>query len=349
MTEVVMEKVGKAQFGICANGEIVDKVVIANATGMLASISAYGASVIKLIVPDKHGTPADVVLGFNDLESYEGPHPFFGAVIGRIAGRLPNGSFTINGIQNELELNEPMNHLHGGDIGFHRRIWQIESFTNHSVTMQLDCEDGLDGYPGNLQVHVTYELTYDNALEIRYEATTDKATPVSLTNHCWFNLSGEGNGTILDHELEIYADHYTPTNEEMTLLGQVSEVDVNDLRKKRLLRKIMPELVEEHGDNYIFQGSNKTECKKVATLYHQPSGRIMEVHSTEKCLQFYGGKGLDGQLIGKSGKPYVSFGALCLECQGYPDGPNHPEIEDTILHPNQRYSQLTKYKFYTNE
>lgn len=337
-------------FGVLSSREPITRYRLENSQGMSASIISLGAIVTGLEVPDRYGVFADVVTGFSNLASYEAGHPFFGAIIGRIAGRLSGGKFTLDNQLYSLELNDPPNHLHGGNRGFDKRIWSLVHQEENLLTLSYRSPDGESGYPGCLDTIVSYRITEKNEFVIDYRAYTDRATPLSLTNHTWFNLAGEGNGTILDHTLEIEASYYTPTDDMMTLLGVVQPVDgkVVDLRKPRRLEEVLPYMLNKHGDNYIFPDSDKSICRKVARLSHEDSGRVMEVFTTERCIQFYGGKALDGSLIGKSGNSYISHGALCLECQGYPDGPNHPEIDDIILMPKDEYRQTTKYLFHAN-
>lgn len=333
--------------GSLSTGEKISRYTLRNDRGMRAKIINLGAILSHLEVPDKNGKSIDVVAGFNELAHYEAGHPYFGAIIGRVAGRLSGGRLRIDSKEYSLELNDPPNHLHGGSLGFDKRAWELARQRDDLVELRYRSPNGECGYPGNVDVTVTYHLSADNELLIDYRATSDDATPLSLTNHSWFNLQGEGSGTILDHELEIFTDFYTPTDKQMTLLGEIRSVEGSacDFRKPRRLADALPNLLNEHGDNYIFPRSKTDSCRRVARLSHPPTGRVMDVFTTERCIQFYGGKALDGSLIGKSGRPYQSHAALCLECQGYPDGPNHPQIQDILLRRGDVYRQTTKYAF----
>lgn len=334
-------------FGTLASGEPITQYTMRNASGMSISVINLGAIVTSIKVPDRKGVLADVVTGFDYLAAYEAGHPYFGAVVGRIAGRLSGGRLVVDGKSYTLAINDPPNHLHGGVNTFDKKVWKFIRREDALVELGYHSPDGEEGYPGNVDVRVTYELTDANEWVINYHATTDQATPLSLTNHAWFNLAGEGSANVFDHTLQIFADVYVPADEKMTLQGKCVPVEgtSSDFRKPRKLGEAIPLLHAEHGDNYVFPGSKKDVCQKIARAVHEESGRVMEVFTTERCLQFYSGKVLDGHLIGKSGKAYQSHGAFCLECHGYPDGPNQPEIEDIILRPGRAYRQTTKYAF----
>jgi aldose 1-epimerase len=253
----------------------------------------------------------------------------------------------LEGKRYELELNDPPNHLHGGSKGFDKQLWVGEVESDDSVALGYVSPDGENGYPGNLSVTVRYRLSEENELIIDYTAETDKATPCSLTDHSYFNLSGEGSGSVEDHELAIFADRYTPTDEKMTHLGKASSVDggANDLREPKRIGEVVPAILNGHGDNYLLAREPRENPVLAARAVDPASGRTLEVLTTERCLQFYTGVFLDGAFTGKSGRPYDKHGAFCLECQGYPDGANHPEINDTILRPGQIYRQRTVYRF----
>jgi aldose 1-epimerase len=325
--------------------------VLRNRSGLMMKVLNLGALIAELHVPDQKGKLADVVLGFSKDEQYLSEHPFFGVIAGRVAGRISGGKFSLAGVNYALELNDPPNHLHGGSQALDKQLWEMdapeESDDGASVRLRYLSRDGDQGYPGNLSIEVTYTLTDENELVIDYHATTDQATPVSLTNHAYFNLAGEGSGTIEGHVLMINADHYAPTDDAMTLLGQVAPVGKNDLRLGKRLSAVIPLLHKRHGDNYFVQQGPSDEPVHVARLTDPASGRQMDVLTTEPCLQFYTGVSLDGSLIGKSGVPYGPHAGLCLECQRYPDGVNHPERGDIILVPGNAYRQRTVYRFST--
>lgn len=337
------------EYGTLSSGEEVREFTLRNSRGMVARIINYGATLTELHVPDASGEVADVVLGFRDLAGYLGKHPCFGSTIGRVAGRITGGKFSLEGRKYALAINNPPNHLHGGPLGFDKRLWSSQAVvdTSDAVKLTLCSPDGEEGYPGNVEVAVTYLLTPDNELVIQYEATTDKATPLSLTNHSYFNLSGEGSGDIGNHQLQIYSDAIVPTDSDMTLSGRREPVagKPNDLNRMRRLGDVIPQLLNQHGDNYLLPGGQDGVPVPVARLWDPASGRCMEVFTTESCLQLYSAAVLDGTLKGKSGKAYVKFGGLCLECQGYPDGVNTPELGDIVLRPGDTCRQTTIYKF----
>lgn len=340
------------QFGKLPSGESVDEYALTNGHGLTLKIITYGGIINELHVPDGNGVAADVVLGFRDLDGYLGPHPYFGAIIGRVAGRITGGKFTLDGRNYQLAINNPPNHLHGG-VGFDKRVWHAEIADSATpdasagVKLAYRSPHGEEGYPGNVDVAVTYFLTDKNEVIIQYEAVTDQATPLSLTNHSYFNLAGEGSGTIENHRLQIASSEITATDEQMTLLGLRSPVagKANDFNDPKRLGDAVPGLLNSHGDNYLVAHRSPKSLERVARLEDPANGRSMDVLTTEDCLQLYSAAVLDGSLIGKSGRRYVKFSGLCLECQGYPDGVNHPELGDIVLRPDQTYRQTTIYRF----
>ena len=333
-------------FGTLATGEEVHEIALRNAHGFEAKIITLGAIVRQLLVPTEKMGTVDVVLGFSNLADYEAGHPCFGTVNGRIAGRVTGGTFTIEGVTYDLVKNDPPNHLHGGMNGMEGKVWTIKALSEQSVTLSYVSPDGESGYPGEVTIDVCYTVTEENTLRIEYAATTTKTTPLCLTNHSYFNLNGEGSGLILDHDIQIFANEYAPTDEYMTLLGKKESLDgkPNDFREPTNLGGAIPQIFANHGDNYFFDNPAR-ELKKVALLFSKKSGCTMEVFSDQQSLQFYTSKSLDSTNIGKSGKAYPPFSAVCLECQGYPDGVNTPEIEDILLRPGKKYSQKTEYRF----
>lgn len=338
-----------------SQNETIETWTLSNASGMRIKIIAYGGIITELHVPDRNDHFDDVVLGFKTPSDYLKKHPFFGTITGRVAGRLTAGKFTLEGQSYELALTDAPNHIHGGKVGLDKRIWTLKSKMEQgdrlsSITLEYQSPDGEEGYPGNLNISVRYSLNEDNALIIGYEATTDKATPLSLTNHSYFNLSGEGSGTIQEHRLQIMADTYIPTDDNMTLQGYAKSVDgmPNDFRQPQLLKERIPHLHKQHGDDYLIRESKDTQTVHVAQLQDPKSGRVMDVFTTEPHLQFYTGRFLDGSLIGKSGKAYGPHAGLCLECQNYPDGVNTPELGNIILRANETYHQKTIYQFSTD-
>jgi len=339
------------EFGKLPTGETVEEFSLTNSRGMTLKLITYGATITELHVPDRCGKTADVVLGFNDLAGYLGNHPYFGCTAGRVSGRISGGKFTLDGRDYQLHLNDPPNHLHGGARGFDKRMWRAKIVEEGGefigVMLKYRSPDGEEGYPGNVDTTVTYLINDDNEVWISYLAATDQPTPLSLTNHSYFNLAGEGIGTIENHLLQISSSEITQTNNQMTQLGVRSPVagKANDFSRAKRLGDAISGLLNSHGDNYLLTHPGEDSLDRVARLEDPASGRIMEVETTEDCLQLYTAAVLDGSLIGKSGRPYPKFGGVCLECQGFPDGANHPELGNIILRPGEFYHQTTVYIF----
>lgn len=331
-------------FGRLPTGETVEAFTLTNAIGFSIKAITYGATVTSLRVPDREGFLADVVLGFDNLEGYLRKPAYMGAMIGRVAGRS-RPHFVLEGETYELVANEKPNHLHGGAVGFDQRLWSAEA-REDSVRFTYHSPDGEEGYPGTVHLEVTYTVTGENTLVIDAEATTDQATPLSLTHHSYFNLSGEGS--IEDHELQITADTYVPVDESMAVLSRRVGVEPrNDFNKARRIGDVLPELYRSHGDLYFLRSTDEGVLKPVARVYDPASGRVLSVSTTEDYLQLYTGSALDGSMVGKSGKAYSRFAGLCLECEGYPDGANTRELGNIILYPGQLYRSTTIYAFST--
>ena len=353
--------VQKADFGKTADGTPVELYTLTNAHGLKAKIITYGGIVTELDAPDRDGKMGDVVLGFDDLKGYLAGHPYFGAIIGRVANRVAKGRFTLDGKEYKLAANNGPNSLHGGEKGFDKVVWKAEPVEGKEPALKLTylSKDGEEGYPSNLSVTVVYTLTHDDGLRIDYTATTDKATPVNLTNHSYFNLAGPGSGDILDETLTLAADKYTPVDDTLIPTGELKPVKGTpyDFTKPE---KIGARISELKGDpakkdpggydiNYVLdQGVGAGEFLPLAAKVSDPkSGRVMEVYTNEPGLQFYTGNFLDGTLTGKNGVVYKKHQALCLEADHFPDSVNHPDFPSTILKPGKTYSQTTIYKFST--
>lgn len=332
-------------FGVLPDGREVEEFHFANVQGVSAKAITYGGIITELCVPDSRGQLADIVLGFDNLPQYLAGHPYFGCIAGRVAGRLTHGKFSLNGKSYSLAINNPPNHLHGGNVGFDKRVWKAELLGSKLKLIYVS-PDGEEGYPGNVTAHITYSLTEQNEFIVEYEASTDRATPLSLTSHSYFNLAGEGTGSVENHQLQIFADDYAPTDNDMTHLDIRKSVvgSGNDFTQPRRLADIIPTLWKQHGDNYFVRRSN-TALAPAASLTDPASGRKMEIHSTAPCVQLYTGVSLDGMFKGKSGRPYAKHGGLCLECQSYPNGVNAPTLGDIVLRPGQTYRQTTVHKF----
>ena len=344
--------VQKMAFGKTSDGAAVDLYVLTNSKGMTAKVMTYGAILTELDVPDKNGKTADVVLGFDDLKGYLDGHPYFGSNVGRVANRIAKGKFTLDGKEYTLATNNGPNHLHGGKKGFDKVVWKAEivpSKEEQAVKFTYVSPDGEEGYPGTLTASVTYTLTDANELRIDYTATTDKATPVNLAHHSYFNLAGAGNGDILDHEVTINADKYTPADDTLIPTGKIEPVKGTplDFTKPTAIGKRIGELKGEPGGydlNYVLNGGERKEPHLAAKVHDPKSGRIMEVLTTEPGLQFYTGNFLDGKVKGKGGVYKKHYG-FCMEAQHFPDSVNHPEFPSMILKPGQTYAQTTIYKF----
>lgn len=336
-------------FGTLSTGQTVSAYTLRGSGGLELECIPYGCIITRLLVPDRSGRLEDVVLGFPRLEDYLAPHPFFGAIAGRVAGRITGGRFSLDGRNYPLHVNDAPNHLHGGLRGFNKHLWNATPVNRSdgapSLRFSRLSPDGEEGYPGNLTVAVTYTVSADNSLIVETEAATDRATPFSLTQHSYFNLAGEGSRAITDHTLQVLADSTAAADNDMTLLGRREPVTgANDLRSPRRLGDVIPGLHQNHGDLYFLPDSAGA-LREAARLHDPHSGRTLTVRTTEPCLQIYTGAGLDSTLVGKSGKPYQPFAGLCLECEGYPDGPNTPALGDIILRPEHAHRSVTSYSF----
>jgi aldose 1-epimerase len=342
--------VEKSTFGKLDDGTVIDMYTLKNATGATAKIITYGAIVTELWVPDRNGEVGDVVLGFDDLKGYLGPHPYFGGVVGRVVNRIANAKFTLDGKTYALPANSGTLTLHGGKVGFDRRVWKAEPISDpHAASVRLTylSPDGEEGFPGNLSVTVTYSLIDGNALKIEYRATTDKPTIVNLTNHSYFNFAG--SGTILNDVLTINADTFTPTDSTLIPTGEIKPVKDTalDFTHPTVIGARIDALKPDPGGydhNYVLNG-NPGELHFAARVSDPSNGRQMEVWTTEPAMQFYSAIHLDGSIVGKRGVAYPAFGALCLETQHYPDAINHPNFPSTVLRPGAEFHSETIYKF----
>jgi aldose 1-epimerase len=349
------QSVSKRPFGKTEDGTPVDLYTLTNSQGIQTSITNFGGIVVSLLIPDRDGRLADVVLGFDSLEGYLGGHPYFGAIVGRYGNRIANGAFTLEGKQYSLAQNNNQNHLHGGLKGFDKAVWKATGILGEKgpgLALTYLSRDGEEGYPGNLMVTVTYILTDENDLRIHYRATTDKPAPVNLTNHSYFNLAGQGEGDILGHELTIHADRFTPVDEGLIPTGELRSVEGTPLD----FRQSMPigARIDEEDEQLGFGGGydhnfvvNRTSGElALAARVHEPTtGRVLEVFTTEPGVQFYCGNFLDGSIVGKGGKVYKKRYGFCLETQHFPDSPNKPHFPSTILRPGDEYSTTTVYSF----
>jgi len=321
--------------------------------GLSASISDYGAKILSLTVPDEHGQKRDIVLGFRTMDEWMNQEPYFNAVIGRYANRIRGGRFSLDGQTYQLAQNNGNNALHGGPTGFHAQLWQIVAQSRYSITLRYISPDGEEGYPGTLSTYVTYTLTRDNALRIDYRATTDRPTPVSLTQHAYFNLSGEGSGPVNDHLLQVCADEYIPFDDTACPTGEICSVQGTPMDFRQPVRigdRIDMEFFRPGRgiDNCWLLPQNTKDSSGEKPLQRaavcSADGMNMEVWTTLPSLQVYTGNYIE-QHLGKSGRMYDVRHAICLEAQYLPDSPNHPHFPSTILRPGEEYIECTEYRF----
>jgi aldose 1-epimerase len=346
-------RVEKSSFGTTKDGQAVDLYTLTNASGVIAKVITYGALLTEFHVPDKAGKMADVVLGFKTLGGYEGDEPYFGATIGRVANRIAKGKFRLNGQEYTLATNNGPNHLHGGLKGFDKRVWRaqvVPAAAGAAVRFTYTSADMEEGYPGALTATVVYTLTNANELRLDYTATTDKPTIVNLTNHSYFNLAGEGQGTILDHELTIMADRYTPVDDTLIPTGEIAGVrgTVMDFNRPTAIGARIQDVPGPapggYDHNYVLSHGGGVLAMS-ASVREPKSGRVMEVLTTEPGIQLYTGNFLDGTLTGKAGVAYQKHAGFCLETQHFPDSINHPSFPPVVLQPGRTFKSTTVYRF----
>ena len=336
------------------DGVPVELFTLANAHGMEIRLTNYGGIVTHLFVPDAEGTPGDIALGYDTLEGYLEQSPYFGSLIGRYGNRIGGAAFTLDGETWTLAANDGPNHLHGGEQGFDKVVWAAEPFEEtgrRGVRLAYTSPDGEEGYPGTLDMEVTYTLTDENAFEIDYHATTDKATPVNLTQHTYFNLTGVGSGDILGHELTLHADRFTPGDEMLIPTGELQPVagtpfDFTEPTAIGARINADDTQIERGGGydhNFVLNGEPGV-LRLAARVADPVSGRVMDVHTTEPGIQFYTGNFLDGSITGK-GVSYEKRSGFCLETQHFPDSPNQDAFPSTILRPGETYTSRTVYSF----
>lgn len=348
----------KKSFGTTPERTPVDLYLLTAAPDFKATITNFGGIIVSLWTPDRNGDLADIVLGFDKLEAYVNKHPYFGAIVGRYGNRIANGRFELDGKTYILAQNNGPNHLHGGIKGFDKAVWHAEPTSREDavgLVLTHTSPDGDEGYPGTLVCKVTYWLTRDRRLEIEYEATTDAPTHVNLTNHSYFNLRGHNRGSILDHEMTIYADYFTPVNETLIPTGELRPVSGTpfDFKTPIAIGARINQEDEQlrfglgYDHNFVLDKDAKGTMKKAARVYEPTSGRVMEVWTTEPGVQFYCGNFLDGTNIGKGDIAYNHRTGFCLETQHFPDSPNKPSFPSTVLRPGQKYHTTTHYVFLT--
>jgi len=341
--------ISRTAFGKTGDDAAVDLYTLENSKGMLVRIMTYGATVTEIRVPDRDGRAGNVVLGFDNLAQYLAGCPYFGATVGRVANRIARGRFTLDGAEYQLATNNGPNHLHGGLKGFDKVLWTATPLAGAPeplVRFAYRSPDGEENYPGNLSCTVTFTLTDDNGLRIEYSASTDKATPVNMTNHSYFNLGGPGTRTILGHMLMIEADRYTPIDETLIPTGELAPVKGTpmDFTRPAAIGSKFDKVQGGYDHNYVLNSGGSTVPVLAARVSEPRSGRVLEVLTTEPGLQFYSGNFLDGTLRGNGGVYPRNYG-FSLEAQHFPDSVNHPAFPSTTLRPGQVYRQVTVYRF----
>lgn len=357
--KILMEKEGitmtKEPFGKVPEGESVDRYTLENQNGVKVGIITYGGIIQSLHVPDKNGEIEDITLGFATLEGYLEGHPYFGALVGRYGNRIEKGTFKLDGETYKLAINNGPNALHGGLKGFDKQVWKAEEIVQNRIPalkLQYTSDDGEEGYPGTLHCTVIYTLNNENALTIDYFAETDKATPLNLTNHAYFNLAGQGEGEITDHLLMLNADRFTPVDDTLIPTGELRPVkgtpmDFTDPKRIGQDINAESEQIERGGgfDHNFVLNKDDYSLTLGGWAYEPQSGRAMEFYTTQPGVQFYTGNFLDGTLTGKGGKVYKKRYGFCLETQHFPNSPNQPEFPSTILRPGEMYHHTTIYNF----
>lgn len=355
LKDKTVNRIKSEPFGKTPDDTPVELFTITNKNGVTVQITNYGGIITTLIVPDKDGNFEDVVLGYYTLDKYIEKSPHFGCLVGRFGNRIANGKFTLDGVEYNLFINNGPNSLHGGKIGFDKKVWtpeMVEMDNGAGLRLTYLSPDGEENYPGNLNVEAMYVLNDENELILTFKATTDKKTVLNLTHHSYFNLKGHGNGDILDHEIRFNSKQIVAIDSTSIPLGPLMDVS-NTPFDFRQAKTIGQDINADHkqiknggGYDHAFVVDGYDETLKLASVVKEPvTGRIMEVWTTEPSVQFYTGNFLDGSITGKDGKVYQKRYGFCLETQHYPDSPNHPEYPTTVLKPGDVYEQTTIYKF----
>lgn len=353
-TKEVPPTINPQAFNKIIDGKQVKIFTLKNAKGMEITVTNYGARIVSWLVPDKLGKMEDVVFGHDSIDGYlNAKENYFGASIGRYGNRIALGEFSIGDIHYKLAQNNGVNSLHGGVIGFSKKIWDITSKSENELECRLVSPDMEEGYPGEMTVSMSYKLTNDNELVIQYEAKTDKPTIVNLTNHSYFNLHGAGNGDILDHQLTLNADFITPIDSTLIPIGELLAVENTpfDFRKPETIGKRINNEDQQikfglgYDINYVLNKSSNQTLTLAASVYEPQSGRVLEVFTDQPGIQFYSGNFLDGKYPGKKGKFYGYRTGFCLETQHYPNSPNQPKFPSVELNPDQTYTHTCIYKF----
>jgi aldose 1-epimerase len=345
--------VQKSPYGTASDGKAVDQFTLANSTGSSVSIITYGAIVTHVTIPDKNGKLGDVVLGFDDLAGYQSKdNPYFGASVGRVANRIAKGTYSVDGTTYHCAINNAPNTLHGGRIGYDKRVWDAspaDSSDGSSVKFSLTDPDGAEGFPGTVKVELIFTLTDKNIFRIEYSATTDKPTPINLTNHSYWNLKDAGQSPIAGHILRAHASAYLPVDQTQIPTGEIAPVKGTPI-DFTVPKPIGKDLLSMAGnppgyDHCLILDSQSKKLAKAAEVYEPHTGRLLQVWTTEPGLQFYTGNFLAGHFTGKAGIKYAQHSAFAFEAQNYPDAINQPAFPNSILRPGQTYHQITEYHF----
>jgi aldose 1-epimerase len=348
-------------FGKTQDGQSAELYILTNKSGMQADVTNYGATLVALRVPDRDGKLADVILGYDDVAGYEAGASYFGATVGRYANRIAHAKFSLDGNTYTLGKNDGENTLHGGIKGFNKRFWtakDVSSAAGPALQLAYVSKDGEEGFPGNLNITVTYSLRADrNELKIDYRATTDKDTVINVSNHAYYNLAGQGSGDILKHELKLYASRFTPVDQTLIPTGELPEVKGTpfDFAKSTAIGARIDQDDQQlkygkgYDHNWVLDDKAKGAPVPAAEAYDPQSGRVLQISTTEPGVQFYSGNFLDGTIHGKGGKVYGHRYAFCLETQHFPDSPNHPDFPSTVLKPGQHFHSVSIYRFSTRK
>lgn len=350
--------VEREPFGITPDGETVDRFTLTNAPGVRLAFLSFGGAIQSLFLPDRHGAMADVALGYDTLEQYRNDRSYLGTLIGRYANRIRNGRFTLDGRAYTLARNEGMSHLHGGTRGFDKAVWSVEPFDRESgvgAVLRYVSPDGEEGFPGSVHVEVTYTLTDQSALVVEYFAVTDAPTPISLTQHSYFNLRGEGAGDILGHEIQLAASRFTAIDETLISTGELRDVRGTpfDFTTPHAIGTRIDESDDQlrypggYDHNFVIDRADDASLVLAARLSEPTTGRGVDVYTTEPGIQFYSGNFLDGRSVAKHGHRYPYRSGVALETQHFPDSPNHPAFPSTVLRPGEELRSRTEYHFVT--
>ena len=349
-------RISLKSFGQTPDGRDVTLFTLINGLGSSVEIMDLGGIIVSLKVPDRDGKISDVVLGLDNPTQYLTESPYFGAIVGRYANRIREGRFSIDGQDYSLAINNGPNALHGGLTGFDKKIWKVEPFEGADyagLTLTMVSDDGDEGYPGRLNVGVSYRFDDRNTLTVSYNATTDKKTVINLSQHSYFNLSGHSSGSITGHEVTLNASHYTPVDETLIPVGGIVSVDGTpmDFRNSKSIERDINIDHEQlafgggYDHNWVLDRESENELELAATVYSPKTGRLLEVTTDQPGIQFYTGNFLDGTIIGKEGATYEARNGFCLETQHFPDSPNQPDFPTTILNPGDVYETTTVFKF----